>query len=244
MANYIWQRPATDGNFRAAANWPQSGIAEAGDDSIQALGAGARDFELPGGYSAYTGDLACFYPGTRIATPSGAVAVETLEAGDLVLTADGRAMKVRWAGRSHASTRLADPLRCLPIRIRAGALAEGVPARDLLVSPDHALFLHGVLVQAGGLVNGSTIIREPSVPEIFIYHHIELASHELLLAEAALAESFMDHGGQMNASNVNGREPPCVTIREMAYPRARSARQLPLAVRRQIAARAERLVMS
>src|SRR4051794_5328758 len=83
----------------------------------------------------------CFYPGTCIRTPVGEVAVETLRIGDMVLTAEGRAMPVRWLGRQTVSTLFADPLRVLPIRIAAGALAENLPARDLLVSPDHAILV-------------------------------------------------------------------------------------------------------
>ncbi len=181
----------------------------------------------------HDGDAPCFCAGTMIGTPSGAVAVERLEAGDLVLTADGRSLPVRRVGCSYVSVRAMDPLRCLPIRIKAGALAEGLPARDLLVSPAQALFFGGVLVQAGGLVNGISIIRETAMPDLFAYYHVELAGHELLLAEGVAVESFKDHADWMNDRT-----------REMAYPRARSARQLPLALRRQIAARKDQLALS
>ena len=106
-------------------------------------------------------------PGTLVATPDGERAIETLAIGDLVLTNEGRAMPVRWVGRQTVSTRFADPLRVLPIRVAAGALAENLPVRDLLVSPDHALLVDGILVQAGALVNGTTIRRETQVPVVF-----------------------------------------------------------------------------
>lgn len=182
----------------------------------------------------------CFYPGTRIATPDGAVAVETLRPEDLVCTADGRALPVRWVGHSEVSTTFANKLRSLPIRVKAGALEDGVPRRDLLVSPDHALFLDGVLVQAGALVNGVTILREVDVPERFIYYHIELETHELLLAEGAAAESFVDNVDRMHFQNWTERTlamtlPP---IKEMSYPRAKSARQVPAKLRATLTARA------
>ena len=168
----------------------------------------------------------CFYPGTAIATPAGETAVENLRPGDLVQTASG-AMPVRWIGHSHVSTRFADPLRVLPIRIRAGALGAGLPVRDLLLSPEHAVFIDGILAQAGALVNGVSIVREHDVPEQFTYFHVELTSHELLYAEGALAESFVDNVDRANFHNWLEREVPEEPIAELPYPRAKAARQLP-----------------
>ena len=172
----------------------------------------------------------CFYPGTGIATPDGEVPVEALQAGDLVLTANG-AKPVRWVGQSHVHTRFADPLRSLPIRIKAGALGNGLPVRDLLLSPDHAVFIDGILVQAGALVNGTSIVREQDVPEQFTYYHVEMATHELLLAEGVPAESFVDNVDRMHFHNWDEREAPAEAIEEMPYPRAKSHRQVPMAIR-------------
>ena len=182
----------------------------------------------------------CFYAGTRLATEHGDIAVEDITAGTLLKTASGEAKPVRWLGRSVVSTRFADPLRVLPIRIKSGALGGGLPLRDLLVSPCHAMFVGGVLIHAGALVNGVTILREPNVPEIFTYYHVELAGHELLIAEGAAAESFIDNVDRMNFINwaeheALGELPP---IEEMPYPRAKSHRQVPAAVRRMLAVRA------
>ena len=85
----------------------------------------------------------CFLAGTLIRTPDGEVAVESLKHGDLVLTQDGRTVPVDWLGVQTVSLRFADKMRVLPIRIRAGALAQNVPCRDLLVSPDHAILVDG-----------------------------------------------------------------------------------------------------
>ena len=175
----------------------------------------------------------CFYPGTRIATPEGDVAVEALQAGDLVATGNGP-KPVRWVGQSHVHTRFADPLRSLPIRIKAGALGDGLPARDLLLSPDHAVFIDGILVQAGALVNGSSIVREQDVPEQFTYYHVELATHELLLAEGVQAESFVDNVDRVHFHNWDEREAPAEPIEEMTYPRAKAARQVPMATRHRL----------
>jgi hypothetical protein len=181
----------------------------------------------------------CFMPGTLIATPGGETEVESLRRGDLVLTAEGRAAPIVWVGRQTVSRRFADPLRVLPVRIKAGALGKGMPRRDLLVSPDHALFLDGVLVHAGALVNGSTIRQESEVPEQWTYWHVELADHALVLAEGVPAESFVDNAERRAFDNWAEHEALCprvCSVREMPFPRAKSRRQVPLSLRQRLAA--------
>jgi hypothetical protein len=192
-------------------------------------------------------EVSCFLEGTRIATPAGERLVETLAMGDLVTTADGATAPVRWIGRralradGENGYRFADPLIYLPIRITAGALGDNLPARDLLVSMDHAVLIEGLLVQAGALVNGTSIIRETRLPESFTYYHIELADHALVLAEGVPAETFVDNVHRMGFDNwaeheaLYGNE-PCIA--EMPYPRAQSHRQVPLEIRTQIDDRA------
>jgi hypothetical protein len=192
-------------------------------------------------------EVPCFLAGTRIATPDGERAVETLGMGDLVTTADGGIAPVRWIGRrtlradGENGYRFADPLIYLPIRIRAGALGDNLPTRDLLVSMDHAVLIDGLLVQAGALVNGTSITRETRLPESFTYYHIELADHALVLAEGVPAETFVDNVTRMGFDNwaeheaLYGNEP---SIMEMPYPRVQSHRQMPVEMRAQIDARA------
>ena len=189
------------------------------------------------GTEVSTVTILCFYAGVCLATPSGERPVESLQPGDLVLTRNGP-MKVLWLGQSHVSTRFADPLRTLPIRITAGALGAGLPKRDLLLSPDHAICLNNILVQASALVNGTSILREANVPECFTYYHVELSSHELLLAEGLEAESFVDNAARRSFHNWDERSAPMAPIAEMDMPRVKSARQLPAALRQQLAAEA------
>lgn len=180
----------------------------------------------------------CFCAGTAIATPAGEVAVETLKEGDLVLTADGRSLPIRWMGQSHVSRTFADPLRSYPIRITAGALGENLPKRDLRVSPEHGIFINGILVQASALVNDETVLRETSIPHRFTYFHVELATHELLVTEGVPTESFVDNIDRMHFHNWDARTTPNEAIAELPYPRAKSARQVPSRIRAELLGRA------
>ncbi len=172
----------------------------------------------------------CFRAGTAIATPAGHIAVEDLRAGDPVRLADGRVLPVRWLARQTVSTRFADPVRAWPVRIAAGALGGPLPARDLEVSPGHALLLDGVLVQAGALVGLPGIARAADVPEVFDYYHVELDEHALLLAEGVAAESYLE-GAEAFAFDNRGDRPAPAEVTEMAWPRVKAARQLPAALR-------------
>jgi hypothetical protein len=180
--------------------------------------------------------------GTAIATPEGSVAVEDLVIGQLVTTADGRTAPVRWIGRQTVVRRFAGDR--LPIRILAGALADAVPSRDLLLSPSHALLVDGVLAQAGALVNGVSILREANVPPSFVYYHVELDDHALLLAENVPAESFVDNVERTvfdNWDEYQALYPQGRNVAEMDLPRAKSHRQVPKPLRDKLEARGEAL---
>jgi hypothetical protein len=177
-----------------------------------------------------------------VRTPDGEVSVESLKRGDLVLTVDGRIMPISWLGRQTVSTLFSDPMRVLPIRIKAGALAENVPSRDLLLSPDHAILVEGALIQAGALVNGSSIVRERNVPRVFTYYHIEVDDHSLILAENTPAETFVDNVDRLGFDNWAEHKalyPNGKPIEELPYPRAKSHRQVPVSTRVMLGARAQ-----
>jgi Hint domain len=185
-------------------------------------------------------DCVCFMTGTHIRTPSGEVCVENLKTGDLVLTVNGNDMPVRWVGRQTVSNAFAHD-ETLPIRIKAGAIDVQVPCEDLLISPRHAIFIDGVLIQAGALVNGSTIVREHHVPDRYTYYHIELDDHSLILAESTPSETFIDNVDRESFDNwqeYKALYPTGKPLQEMPWPRAKSFRQVPAAIRTRLAMRA------
>ena len=135
---------------------------------------------------------ACYCQGTRILTDRGEVAVEALTIGDCVVTAAGMIKPIRWIGqRSYAGRFLMGKPRLLPILLRAGCLGEGLPRRDLRISPAHAMFIDGVLFPASSLVNGTTIVQERDCSCVD-YFHVELDRHDVIIAEGAPSETFLD----------------------------------------------------
>ena len=145
--------------------------------------------------------LACFVTGTRIRTTRGEVPVECLRAGeDTAVTAAGRPARVTWIGhRTLDCSRHPNARDVMPVRVRAGALGPGQPARDLRLSPDHAVFLNGVLIPVRHLTNGATIVQKNAGR--ITYWHVELDRHDVLLAESLPCESYLDTGNRAAFDN-------------------------------------------
>jgi hypothetical protein len=148
----------------------------------------------------------CFAGGARIRAARGDVAIDTIVPGDkVVVVRDGQESlePVEWVGYSHIDiARHANPEDAAPIRFREGAIADGQPIRDLVVSPEHCLILDGLCVPAKRLVNGGSIVSEPDHPP-FTYFHLELARHGILLAENTQAESYLDTGNRASFDNTD-----------------------------------------
>jgi hypothetical protein len=113
------------------------------------------------------------------------------------MTAAGAARPIKWIGRrSYGGRFVMGRKDILPVCIKAGALDDNVPRRDLWISPNHAMYFaddneDGVLIEAKDLINGATIVQAESVEHVE-YFHIELDTHDVLIAEGALSESFID----------------------------------------------------
>ncbi|WP_048863292.1 Hint domain-containing protein, partial [Acidisphaera rubrifaciens] len=136
---------------------------------------------------------ACYAAGTRIATARGEVAVEHLAVGDRVRTVDAAWRPVAWIGHFHVDCAAHPrPAEVWPVRVRAHALADGIPARDLFLSPDHALFIDGVLIPVRHLIDGDAVARVPVAS--IDYWHLALETHDVVLAEGMPAETFLDDG--------------------------------------------------
>ncbi len=158
----------------------------------------------------------CFVEGTRIATPDGEVPVEQLAIGDAVLTQGGAVRPIKWIGTG----RLLAPRGCrtaaTPIIVRRGALADNVPRRDLHITKGHALFIDDVLIPVEELVNNRTILWDDRGQEVTIYH-VELATHDVLIADGAPAESYRDDGNRWLFQNADSgwglaAQTPCAPL--------------------------------
>ncbi|MCB8877104.1 Hint domain-containing protein [Acidisoma silvae] len=145
----------------------------------------------------------CFAAGTEILTDRGAVTVQALAVGDRVVTVSGGLQPITWIGHRQVTiSRHAEPEKVLPVRIAADAFGASIPARDLYLSPDHAVFAEGVLIPVKHLINGTTI-RQIDVAAV-TYFHIELPAHDVILAEGLPAESYLDTGDRNAFANGDG----------------------------------------
>lgn len=146
----------------------------------------------------YAVDLSCFLQGTHILTASGEVAVEMLEAGDMVTAVVNGVpvqKRVKWVGHRSIKAGKLPHDEDYPIRVRAGAFANNVPHRDLLITGEHCVLVDGRLVPVRMLVNGRSIIIDRSI-ENYTYYHVELEQHAIVLAEGLPAESYLDTGNR------------------------------------------------
>jgi len=141
----------------------------------------------------------CFASGTRIRTPDGEFPVEELREGGRVTVARGaetESLPIEWIGRMRVDlARHPRPETVAPVRIRQGAFADAVPCRDLLLSPEHCVFVDGVLVPVKCLTNGMTIVQELDRP-VVEYFHIETRPHAVILAEGLTVETYLDTGNR------------------------------------------------
>lgn len=175
---YAFTEPLKPGVTYTYSTWDQKG--QVGWDSLVAI---------------------CFTTGTSIETVNGPVAVENLKVGDQVLTADNGAQEIRWIGcRRLNGFALSKAPKLLPVRIKAGALGDGKPETDLVVSPQHRILVKSVIAQRMFdcdevlvpakqllLVDGIDIEAESSSVE---YFHILFDDHQVIFSNGTPTESM------------------------------------------------------
>ncbi len=142
----------------------------------------------------------CFTPGTLIATPRGERLVEELKEGDRIITRDNGIQEIRWVGHKEISGKaLVNAPHLRPVLIKAGSLGNGLPERDLLLSPNHRVLVaneraqlyfeeNEVLAAAKHLVGTPGIFDLDTMSTTYI--HFMFDRHEVVLSNGAWTESF------------------------------------------------------
>jgi hypothetical protein len=129
-------------------------------------------------------------------TAEGESKVEDLAIGDVLPAMFGGTRPIQWIGRYPLKK--SDPSKpwvedARPVRIARSALAPDVPQADLYVTRSHALYIDGLLVPAGCLINGATItLYEARDCDELEFFHIKLESHDVIYAEGAPVETLLD----------------------------------------------------
>jgi len=145
----------------------------------------------------------CFAAGTMIRTPSGDVAVEALSDDHQVVTQNGTAVKVKWIGRQSLRRMFSGCNALNMVRIQAGAFGNGLPETELTVTGDHGMIVDNYVINASALVNATTITQIPiaDLPERFTVYHVETENHDVIFANGAPTETFVDVAGRAAFDN-------------------------------------------
>ena len=148
----------------------------------------------------FTQNIVCYAKGTMILTKNGFIPIENIRLGNKIITKgkirNGKYVKypnykiekIIWAGKFRVREL---NLRSRPICIKKNALGKNIPFKDLYVSPKHNIIIHGMMVQANNMVNGTTIYQDNECSNVE-YYHIECETHSAILANGVLSESYLD----------------------------------------------------
>ncbi len=196
-ASFVGQFKASNGtNFVGIYQHPLNQAANANAGKLYLYTNKRYDPGVISGFSTKTTEPICYASGTLIRTARGDVAVEDLKVGDLAVTASGARRPIRWLGhRTYDCRRAAGPRSVRPVRVAAHAFGPNLPTTDLILSPGHSVCVNvidDVLIPIQELVNGSTIAYAPM--DVVTYWHVELDSHDILIANNLPAESFLEMG--------------------------------------------------
>ena len=194
----------------------------------------------------------CFTAGTLIETDRGEIAVEDLNTGDRVWTRDLGFQPITWIGRRRLDATLLELWPNLrPIRIAAGALGQGLPLHDLVVSPQHRVLIRSVIAErmfgrrevlvAAKHLLGLTGIEVASDLSEVEYVHFMLGRHAVVRSNGAETESLFPGPQAMKSIPHAARSEIMTLFPELAEATARlpePARFLPTgSMARQLTAR-------
>lgn len=167
--------------------------------------------------------IICFTAGTMILTPEGERAVETLRAGDRVVTGTSTTSVLLWVGHTHLSVEdLARHQRLRPIRIPQGMFGASIPSRPLEVSPQHRILLKGWPVELStgaeaGLIPARQLVEHGAIETAGTapvdYFHLLFESHEIVFANGLATESL-----QPNERNLQRISPAAKAEFDMLFP--------------------------
>ena len=183
--------------------------------------------EVVGVVAFENGLIPCFTAGAQIAVPGGTMPVEQLSVGDAVMTRDHGGQIIRWIGRRHI---LAEELeqcpQLRPVRIMAGALGDGLPTHDLVVSRQHRMLLRSkIAIRMFGMTEIlMPAIKMTALPGIFVdetcaevtYFHLLLDRHEIIFAEGAATESLFAGPEALRSLSVAARNEVLQIFPELA----------------------------
>ena len=182
--------------------------------TLDLVGGGAATLNLPGTFTSASdftvtnvaagADVAvvCFLAGTHILTESGEIAVEDLVICERVITHSGEAKPIKWIGVGKMLATRGQRGAATPVIVRKGALGLNVPTQDLRVTKGHALYIDGVLIPVEELINQRSILWDDRAQEVEFYH-IELDTHDVLIANGTPAESYRGDGNRWLFQNAN-----------------------------------------
>lgn len=218
-----------------------SAIAAAWNDS------GTNDIEInqiltgPTNASGEFVDVLCFASGTMIDTRHGSVPVEDLQISDQVLTYDNGYKPIRWIGSRHlSSAELHARQKLKPILIRTGALGDGYPKQDLVVSPQHRILVSSavalrmfdfkdVLIPANKLLSLEGVDIMQDTPDGVEYYHLLFDTHEIIWSNGTPTESLFTGPEALKSVSADARKEIMDLFPECCAPQfqARSARFIP-----------------
>jgi hypothetical protein len=132
----------------------------------------------------------CYLKDTLILTPEGKKKIQELNINDEILNHDQKSIKIKWIGKQIINPVFAKLNKELPIKISANAIDINIPERDLFLSPDHSIFLEGLMINAKALVNGHTIYQVSEWKDDVEYYHIMTENHEIIYSEGVPSETL------------------------------------------------------